>query len=109
LTDLGGNAVDVDVSSEMKPPGVDDYALVANDELGLQVIDVTDPLDPTLLRTVSAVGAARVFVEVQQMDRFIDEQGNELKENAHPGVQVLDREGIIQILSADISDCLPAS
>ena len=46
LTDLGGNAVDVDVSSEMKPPGVDDYALVANDGMGLQVIDVTDPLNP---------------------------------------------------------------
>ncbi len=50
-----------------------------------------------------ASGAARVFVEVQQMDRIIDEEGNELKENSHPGVRALTRTEIVQILSADIT------
>ena len=103
LPSLGGSATDVDVASEMAPPGTDDYALVANAQAGLQVINVTDPLVPTVVTTVGASGAARVFVEVQQLDRIIDEQGNELKENAHPGVAVLSRAEIVQILSADIA------
>lgn len=103
LTGLGGNARDVDVASEMTPPGTDDYALVANDQVGLQVIDVTDPLNPTWVRNVPAMGARRVLVEVQQLDRFINEQGNELKENSHPGVSVLTRADIVRILSAAIT------
>ncbi len=100
---LGGSADDLDVASQMTPPGVDDYALVANGTLGLQVIDVSDPHDPSLLTTADAAGAARVLVEVQQMDRFIDEQGNTLKENSHPGVGTLSREQIVRILAADIA------
>jgi hypothetical protein len=102
---LGGHAMDVDVTSQMNPPGTDDYALVANDLAGVQVIDVTDPLNPTLRGTVPAGGATRVLVDVQQLDRFIDEQGNQLKENSHPGVQVLNREEIVSILSTDLGGC----
>jgi len=102
LSDLGGNANDIDVASQMTPPGVDDYALVANSVAGLQVIDVTNPVQPTLLTTVGTSGATRVFVEVQQLDRFIDEQGNELKENSHPGAGTMSRADIVRILSADI-------
>jgi len=106
-TNLGGNAVDVDVASEMTPPGVDDYALVANRELGLQVVDVTDPTNPTLRSTVASNSASRVVVEVQQLDRFIDEEGTPLKENSHPFVKTFCREDIVRILSADITptDC----
>ena len=103
LDSLEGSALDVDVASEMAPPGTDDYALVANSQMGLQVIDVTNPLEPVWVKTVPAPGAARVFVEVQQMDRIIDEQGNELKENSHPGVGVLTRAKVVQVLSADIT------
>ena len=102
---LGGSARDVDVTSQMNPPGTDDYALVANDLAGVQVIDVTDPLNPTLRGAAPAAGATRVFVDVQQLDRFIDEQGNELKENSHPGIQVLSRAEIVSILSTDIGGC----
>ena len=103
LKNLGGTILDVDVASELAPPGVDDYALLANDTAGLQVVDVTNPLQPALVATVLATGASHVFVEVQQMDRFIDEQGAALKENSHPGVDTLTREEIVRILSADIS------
>ncbi len=102
LTDLGGEAVDIDVASQMAPPGVNDYALIANATLGLQVIDVNDPLNPSLLSTIGPNGASRVLVDVQQMDRFIDEQGNQLKENSHPGAGTLSRSDIIRILSADL-------
>ncbi len=103
---LGGNAVHVDVSSDMNPPGTDDYAMVANSDLGMHVIDVTDPLNPVVVTTVDAAGAGRVYVEVQQMDRFIDERGMLLKENAHPGVGQFNRADIVRILLADItSDC----
>jgi hypothetical protein len=103
---LGGMAYDVDVASQMTPPGVDDYALVANGSFGLQVVDVTDPMNPSLLTTASASGADRILVDVQQLDRFLDEQGNELKENSHPGVEPMTREEIVRILAADIStDC----
>jgi hypothetical protein len=74
------------------------------------VVDVTNPRDPSLVTTLPAAGAARVFVEVQQLDRFIDEDGTPLKENSHPGVGVFDREDIIRILEADIpteGDCAP--
>jgi hypothetical protein len=105
-TSLGGVAVDVDVSSDMKPPGVDDYAMVANSSLGLQVVDVTDPVNPSLLTTLTASGALRALVEVQQLDRYIDEQGTELKENSHPDAGPFDRADLVRILSAPLSECL---
>jgi hypothetical protein len=106
LADLGGPAMHVDVASAMTPPGTDDYALVANGVLGVQMIDVTDPLNPELLATADATGAGRVFFEVQQMDRFIDEQGQLLKENSHPGIYPFTRADIVRLLTADITtDC----
>ncbi|MHC5111728.1 MAG: thrombospondin type 3 repeat-containing protein [Planctomycetota bacterium] len=105
LSDLGGNATHVDVSSHMNPPGVDDYALVANNVLGVQYVNVTDPQNPALVTSLSAPGGERVFFEVQQLDRFIDEMGNELKENSHPGVQTMSRKQIVQILGAPIDLC----
>ncbi len=111
---LGGEAVDVDVSSQIAPPGVDDYAVVANRLAGMQLVDVTDPLQPSLVTTLAAPGAKRAFVDVQQMDRFIDEQGNELKENSHPFVEVIEREAMVNVLNVPLADvveatcCLPA-
>ncbi len=111
---LGGDAVDVDVSSQIAPPGVDDYALIANRLAGVQLVEVTDPLQPWLVRTLTAPGAQRAFVDVQQMDRFIDEQGNPLKENSHPFVEVLEREDLVSVLNVPLADvveatcCLPA-
>jgi hypothetical protein len=55
-----------------------------------------------LVRTVSSAGASRVFVEVQQLDRFLDEQGNELKENSHPGITPMSRADVVRILGAEI-------
>lgn len=102
LTDLGGSADHVDVASQMTPPGVTDYALIVGAGIGLRVVDVTDPRQPALVRTVSSTGAGRVFVEVQQLDRFLDEQGNELKENSHPGITPMNRADVVRILGADI-------
>ncbi|MFQ5463101.1 MAG: thrombospondin type 3 repeat-containing protein [Phycisphaerae bacterium] len=106
VPDLGGNALDVDVASHIHPPGVDDYALIANSVLGVQYVDVTDPRNPSLLTTLAAPGATRAFFEVQQLDRFIDEQGRQLKENSHPNVATLTREDIVRILSASIDTCV---
>jgi hypothetical protein len=102
---LGGMVVDVEVVSQLAPPGVDDYAVIANETYGLQMVDVTDPLNPVGLGTVpDANGVSRVFVEVQQMDRFLSEQGDTLKENSHPFTGTIDRDAIVRILSASI-DC----
>jgi hypothetical protein len=104
-TPLGGVASHVDVASELVPPGTDDYALVANETLGLQVVEVTDPTNPVVLGAVpDAPGASRVLVEVQPLDRFLDEAGNQLKENSHPFTDVFGRADIVRILSAPI-DC----
>jgi hypothetical protein len=103
--DLGGMVVDVEVVSQLAPPGVDDYAVIANEDYGLQMVDVTDPLNPLEIGTIpDANGVSRVFVEVQQMDRFLSEQGDTLKENSHPFTGTLDRDDIVRILSASI-DC----
>ena len=65
-----------------------------------------DP-EAVFLGTDAAAGASRVMVEVQQMDRFIDEQGDQLKENSHPGIKLMSRHDIVRILSTDITaDCL---
>jgi hypothetical protein len=105
VTDLGGTVADVDVVSQLAPPGVDDYAILANEQLGLQVVLVNDPHDPLVIGTVpDSDGASRLLVEVQPMDRFLDEQGHPLKENSHPFTGVLSREDIVRILSASI-DC----
>ena len=101
---LGGMVVDVEVVSQLAPPGVDDYAVIANQSFGLQMVDVTDPLNPIDIGTVQATDVSRVFVEVQQMDRFLSEQGDTLKENAHPFTGTIDRDAIVRILSASI-DC----
>ncbi|MBC8523287.1 hypothetical protein H8D29_05115 [PVC group bacterium] len=104
---LGGMVVDVDVVSQLAPPGVDDYAVVANELYGLQMVNVTDPLNPIEIGTIPDVnGVSRVFVEVQQMDRYLSEQGDTLKENSHPFTGTLTRDDIVRILSASI-DCNP--
>jgi hypothetical protein len=104
LTGLGGRALDVDVASHLKPPGVDDYALVANSDVGVQIVDVIDPRNPVYVTTAGPAGASRVFVEVQQMDRFIDEMGGPLKENSYAGASGLSRADIVRILSADLGE-----
>ena len=102
---LGGMVVDVEIVSQLAPPGVDDYAVIANDTFGLQMVNVTDPLNPIEIGTVpDANGVSRVFVEVQQMDRFLSEQGDTLKENSHPFTGTFNRADIVRILSASI-DC----
>jgi hypothetical protein len=106
VTDLGGTAKHVDVSSDMKPPGVDDYAWVANDPLGVQILDVTDPQTPVLIKTLSVAGTARAFVETQPLDRYIDEEGNQIKENSHPNADTFSRADIVTILGAEIEACL---
>ncbi|MDP6541877.1 MAG: hypothetical protein QGF07_03735, partial [Phycisphaerales bacterium] len=104
---LGGMVVDVDIVSQLAPPGVDDYAVVANELYGLQMVNVTDPLNPIEIGTIPDVnGISRVFVEVQQMDRYLSEQGDTLKENSHPFTGTLTRDDIVRILSASI-DCNP--
>ncbi len=105
VTGLGGHVTDVDVASQMSPPGVDDYAILANSDLGLQVVDVTDPVNPIYIATLVAPGARDVFVEVQQLDRFMNEQGRHLKENSHPFIKGFDRADIVRILSSPIDDC----
>ncbi len=103
LTSLGA-ASDVDVASDMTPPGVDDYAIVSAGNSGVRIVDVSNPREPVLVGTLTASGASRVFVDVQQLDRFLDEQGNPLKENSHPGAGTLGHGDIVRILSADIGE-----
>lgn len=107
VTDLGGSVVAVDVASQMSPPGVEDYAVLANTTEGLQVVDVTFPPNPLHVDTLAAPGASGVYVEVQQLDRFLNEQGRQLKENSHPFVQSFSRADVVRILSASITDCGP--
>jgi hypothetical protein len=105
LSDLGGVVSDVDVVSQLAPPGTDDYAVLANEKLGLQLVDVNDPRDPVAIElALLSPGADRVLVEVQALDRFIDEQGNQLKENSHPFTEVFSRDDIVRLLSVAI-DC----
>jgi hypothetical protein len=103
VTTLGGEVTDVDVCSDLSPPGVDDYAYLANSAVGLQVVEVSDPAAPQLLGTVSgSVPGTHVFAEVQQMDRFLDEQGNTLKENSHPFAGTFTRADIVRLLSTPL-------
>jgi hypothetical protein len=82
---------------------VDDYAYIANGQLGLQVVDVSDPENPTFLGTIAGSrGANRVLVEVQQMDRYLDEQGGQLKENSHPFTSFYSRADIVRLLSVTL-------
>jgi hypothetical protein len=113
LTGLGGPVVDVQVSSQLAPPGVEDYAVLANQTAGLQLVNVTDPSNPALVTAVAAPNVQRVFVDVQQLDRYLDEQGNQLKETSHPFVEVFDRSDIVTMLEVPLEDsvfyacCLP--
>lgn len=105
LNNLGGVVNAVDVSSQMAPPGVNDFALLANSITGLQVVDVTMPTKPVFRGAMSALGASDVFVEVQQLDRFLNEDGVQLKENSHPFVRNFNRDDVVRILSTPIDDC----
>ena len=103
ITTLSGIASDISIASQLAPPGVDDYAYIANASLGLQVVLVSDPLNPQFLGTVSgSTGGTRVLVEVQQMDRFLDEQGTPLKENSHPFTDTYTRADIVRLLSVTL-------
>ncbi len=102
-----GDALHVDVASQIAPPGANDYALVADRNNGLLVVNVTDPTSPQLVATVPAAGAARVFVEVQQLDRYLDEQGNPLRESSHPFTGSFAHDDLVRILRASLDDCGP--
>lgn len=106
LTDLGGEVVHVNVSSQLAPPGVDDYAVLANASEGLQLVDVSDPLALVLVDEVEAPEAGRVWVDVQLLDRFMDEQGRELKETSHPFIEPSGREDIVLQLGTDLEGAL---
>ena len=94
---------DVVVASQLAPPGVDDYAYLADAGAGLRVVDVTDPFSPsTTCAAPAGSGATRVLVEVQQLDRFLDEQGEQLKENSHPFVESYSHADLVRLLSATI-------
>ncbi len=105
LGGLGGTAVGIDVHSQLAPPGVDDYGLLTNSGIGLQLINVSDPTQPTLVTTLPATTARQAFVDVQQLDRFVDEQGQLVKDNSHPFTGNYSREDMVRILSAPILDC----
>ena len=105
LTNVGGVVNAVDVTSQMTPPGVTDYALLANAVSGLQVVDVSRPTKPVFRGSMSAIGATDVFVEVQQLDRFLNEDGIQLKENSHPFIKNFKRADVVRILSTPIDDC----
>ncbi|MEO2094735.1 MAG: hypothetical protein ABGY71_11780 [bacterium] len=46
--------------------------------------------------------ATRILAEVQAMDRFLDEQGNTLKENSHPFTGTFSQADIVRLLSVTI-------
>ncbi|MDP6539822.1 MAG: hypothetical protein QF903_13570 [Planctomycetota bacterium] len=99
----GGDVRDVVVASQLAPPGVDDYAYLADAAAGLSVVDVTDPTSPSVACAAPAgSGALRVLVEVQQMDRFLDEQGGQVKENSHPFIEPGTHADIVRLLKATI-------
>ena len=112
LDSLGGAIYDVDVVSQptaalpasvydgKSKAGVFDYASITNSVEGLQTLDVSDPTDPVLKGSLAVSNPSKVLVDVQQMDRFIDEQGNELKENSHPGARAFEFDQIVRILRA---------
>ncbi|MBJ02075.1 MAG: hypothetical protein CMK00_04300 [Planctomycetes bacterium] len=103
VADLGGNVRDIQVSSALIPAGTDDYAYLANTTLGLQVVNVNDPTVPINLGSVPASpSATRLLTEVQQLDRFMDEQGNELKENSHPFITPHTHADIVRLLSVTL-------
>jgi hypothetical protein len=103
VTNLGGDVRDVEVSSALIPVGTDDYAYLANATFGLQVVNVDDPTSPVNLGSVpSSPPATRLLTEVQQLDRFLDEQGNELKENSHPFITPNTHADIVRILSVTL-------
>ena len=107
LMNLGGSVDAVDVASQMSPPGVDDYAMIANSVSGLQVVDVTEPTKPVFMGTTGSAGMSAVLVEVMPLDRFMDEQALNIKENSHPFIKNFRRADIVRILSASIEECEP--
>ena len=103
LPNLGTSPTDVVITSEPGPPGVDDIAYVADFQDGIHVLDVNDPTQPVYLGTSpSAINPTRILVEGQQLDRYLDEQGNTLKENSHPFITTFDRAAIVRILRATL-------
>ncbi len=103
IQNLGGSVSDIDAFSQIAPPGVDDYAVVANDTKGLQVLDISNPQAISLVHATNTVGLSRVFAEVFQLDRYVDEQGNELIENSHEGARPFSHEELVRLLRVTLT------
>ncbi|MDP6954748.1 MAG: hypothetical protein QF599_02135, partial [Planctomycetota bacterium] len=98
-----GDVRDIQVSSALIPVGTDDYAYLANAALGLQVVNINTPTAPVNLGAVPASPpASRLLTEIQELDRFMDEQGNELKENSHPFITPHTHADIVRLLSVTL-------
>ena len=107
MSSLAGQAFDVDVVSHPAPPGMLDLAYVATDTgLALLKVGHDQSVAPNNPQVVFQAGqrfaTQRVLVDVQALDRFVDEYGRELKENSHPGASPLDRDKIVRILRTEI-------
>ncbi len=66
-----------------------------------RVTDSTDPAKPVLLQAAGSP-SSRSAVEVQPLDRFVDEDGSVLKENSHPGARPFTRAEMARILRTEI-------
>ena len=102
INEFSGPVSDVDVTSQIAPPGTDDYAMVVG-ENGLYLLDANNPQAPILITSIELPKASRVLVEVQNLDRFVNERGEELKENSHKLARPFNRQEIISLLRADLA------
>ncbi|MBI4515593.1 MAG: hypothetical protein HY699_07235 [Deltaproteobacteria bacterium] len=104
-----GAVSDLLVANAFEPPKNKAYVYAGLAAGGMAIIDVSDVNAPAVLKTLPVAVSRGIDLERVLLDRMVDEDGRQLKDNSHPGARPFTRAEIERISRAPIAPALPAA
>lgn len=92
---------DVAVCNAFEPPYNMLYAFAGIGQGGTAVIDFSDIRHPVTAGRIDVKVVRGIVVERVQLDRYVDEDGVQIKDTSHDGARPLNREEMERILGVD--------
>ena len=98
---LAAPVTDFRAVNAFEPPANKLYVYAALGGAGCAIVDWSDLEAPVVIDTLPIPVTSGVDVERIQLDRLVDEEGNQIKDTSHDGARTFTRAEIERILGAD--------